>query len=620
MINVYDSKCTDFNNNGLVVLNDTISCNATEELNGNYELELEYPLNNNKWQHLTEGNIIKADGQLYRIYHKLKTSDKIRVNARHIFYDLLDNLLEDVRPTNVSGAGALDWILTHTQYKHKFVGMGDVGGKDTRYFVRKNPVEAIMDTDGIIETWGGELVRDNFTIKLLKERGQDKGVLIAYGKNILGIEETLDIDGICTRLMPIGSDGLLLSEKYIDSPYIDNFSHPKIKVVEFNDIEDEAELRTVATKYMEDNKIDIPQFNYKVDFIELSKTEEYKNYSILETVYMGDTVTIKHSKLGLDLKAKVIKITKNVLTDKIVDVELGSFKQNIASVINNNIQAVKRAVDNTKSHLQTAIDNATNQINSAMGGHVLKRNGELLIMNTEDINTATELARWNLNGLGFSNKGYSGEFRTAITRDGHIVADFIDTGIFNADLIKTGSLNADLITSGTLNADLIKTGCITSKEGKVKIDITEDTINIGNKITFDGTELVFSDDVLLKFKGKDGVDGSDAEVPDYIKSTYIDLTQVASPYIKTNLLDIRSPDTFKNAGLVLRGYWSNSLKDVFEISYTQSVPPTVSLKSNLDATIYLNSHVKFPNSSTGYEVDFNNCTVKNLNVVAKFGA
>ena len=167
MINLYESKETNFNNNGLVVLSDCISCTTTEELNGMYEVVLEYPIDERgKWEYLLEGNILKVDDQLFRIYHKAKNLTSIKANARHIYYDLMDNLLEDVRPTNISGEGALDWILNNTQYPHNFISMGDVGGLGTRYFIRKNPVEAIMGTDGIIATWGGELVRDNFTIKL----------------------------------------------------------------------------------------------------------------------------------------------------------------------------------------------------------------------------------------------------------------------------------------------------------------------------------------------------------------------------------------------------------------------------------------------------------------------
>lgn len=473
MIIVYDKNETSFTHNGLAVLNDCKSCLITEELNGQYELEIEYPLTS-KCQYLTEENIIKADGQLFRIYHRVKTLNSVKVNVRHIFYDLIDNFLENVKVTNMSGFGALDYVLSNTEYPHNFICMGDVSGSNTVSFIRKNPIEAILGTDGIIAVWGGELVRDNFTVKLLNSRGQDRSVLISYGKNIIGIEETLDIDGVCTRLMPVGKDGLLLSEKYIDSPYINSFSHPKIKEQEFYDCETETELRASAEKFMQDNKIDIPMFNYKIDFLELSKTEEYKNYAVLETVYMGDTVTIKHNKLNISLKAKVIKMIKNAITNRIEQVELGGFKANFALGINNSIQNVKTEIVDTKNFLQTSIDNATAQITSALGGYVVKRNGELLIMDTEDVNTATKVWRWNQNGLGYSGTGYNGEFRTAITADGHIVADFMDTG--------------------KLSANIIQAGILKSLNGKVQFNLDGGTLRIGNDDTdyylyFDGDTL-----------------------------------------------------------------------------------------------------------------------------------
>lgn len=189
---------------------------------------------------------------------------------------------------------------------------------------------------------------------------------------------------------------------------------------------------------------------------------------------MGDKVTIKHSKLGIDLKAKVIKIVKNAITNRIEQVELGSFKANFASSINNSIQSIKTEIVDTKNFLKTAMDSATAQITSALGGYVIKRNGELLIMDTEDTNTATRVWRWNQNGLGYSSTGYNGEYRIAITADGHIVADFID--------------------SGKLSANIIQAGILKSLNGKVQFNLDGGTLRIGNSDTdyylyFDGDTL-----------------------------------------------------------------------------------------------------------------------------------
>lgn len=486
MISVYGASETAFTSNGLVVLSDCISCIVTEELNGLYECVIEHPLDSRgKWQYLLEDNILKVDGQLFRGYHKTKTLTSVVFHARHIFYDLAQNLLEDVRPTDLSGTGALDWILNRTQYAHPFTSIGDVGGTNTKYFIRKNPVEAIMGNEGIISIWGGELVRENFLIKLLGARGLDRGVLVAYGKNIQGIEEDLDTSGICTRLMPIGKDGLLLAEKYIDSPCILNYPYPKIKVVEFSDAETEGSLQSAGEAHMVNAKIDIPQFNYKIDFLELSKTEEYKDYAVLERVYMGDTVSIRHSRLNIDLKAKVIKITKNALTDRIEKVELGSFKPNLATGISNAIQEVKQEIVDVKSAYQLAIDNATALITGSQGGNVVIRQDEtgkpieILIMDTTDVLTAEQVWRWNLGGFGHSSTGVNGPFDTAITQDGHIVASFI--------------------TALVINGEQIIAGIIQSKTGKWVLNLDGETFNLGDKLVFDGTNLTFGAGVTLSW-------------------------------------------------------------------------------------------------------------------------
>ena len=480
MINLYDSNETNFNHNGLVVLSDCKVAFVDEELNGKLELELEYPIDaRGKWQYLVEGNILKTDGQLYRIYHKRKILSGIRVNARHIFYNLLANFVESATIGSLNAGGAMGAILSNTQYAHGYTSMSDIDTANTYEVDKQNPVEAIMGSGGVISRYGGELVRDNFTIRLYAARGVDRDVLVSYGKNVIGIEETLNMDSVCTRILPIGKDGLLLPEKYLDSVLIGSYPHPIVKSIEFSDCETEAALRSAGQSYLAANEK--PMVNYAVDFIELTKTVEYKHYSILETVYMGDTVTIRHTKLNIDIKAKVIRIKKNLLTNRIEEVELGSFKPNLASSINTAINTISNQQVQDKTDLQQAIDNATAQINNALGGYVIKRNGELLIMDTEDVLTAVKVWRWNQGGLGYSGTGYNGPFRTAITADGHIVADFMDTG--------------------TLTASLIKTGTITSKTGKLSIGIDDEVLNIGGKIVYDGAtdQVTFAPSVVLSW-------------------------------------------------------------------------------------------------------------------------
>ncbi|MHB1652335.1 MAG: phage tail spike protein [Desulfitobacteriaceae bacterium] len=534
MINLYDSTETNFSHNGLVVLSDCKTAYVEELLNDKFELELEYPIDKRgKWLYIIEGNIIKVGGQLFRIYHKEKTLSGIKVSARHIFYDLLDNFVESCSIGSLNAAGALNGILSNTQYTHGFTSMSDIDTSNTYAIDKQNPVEVIMGNNGVISIYGGELVRDNFTIRLLQARGMDRGVLISYGKNVIGIDETLDMGNVVTRLMPIGKNGLLLTEKYIDSSLISNYPHPIVKFIEFRDCETEDDIRSAGQTYLGQN--DKPLVNYKVDFIELTKTVEYAKYAILETVYMGDTVTVRHSRLGIDLKCKVIRIKKNELTHRIEEVELGSFKPNLASSINGSIATIRTQQTQDKSDLQTAINNATAQINSALGGYVIKRNGELLIMDTEDINTATKVWRWNQGGLGYSGTGYNGPFRTAITADGHIVADFVDTG--------------------ELTASLIKTGTITSKTGKLSIGLDDEVLNIGGKIIYDGEtgEVTFDPSVVLSW---DNITDKPTLAPSNADNTEGKIlgngfTKIGSNYVYTGTLTAEQINAILIAGVTI---------------------------------------------------------------------
>jgi phage minor structural protein len=465
LINIYNSTETDFENNGLAVLDTCIKAEVSEELNGIYDITLEYPLfGNTKWQYLIEDNIIKAPTprgtQLFRIVNKNKTMSSIEIYARHIFYDLLYNFLEDVRPTNLNGAGSLNWILSHTQYTHRFKGYSDILNTGTAYYVRKNPVESILgDLDNsYLKTWGGEVLRDNFDIRINGAIGEDRGYTITWGKNLQGINDKTDYSNVITKVMPVGRDvndnPLLLPEKYIDSPLINNYFKPKIKDFDFPNIKvitnpQEGEtavsqddvytkLREQAALLFSEQNIDKPILDAEIDFVELSKTEEYKDYSILQQIYMGDIVTCKHEKIGINLKAKVVKYTYDAIREKYINITLAdatannaeSVTINIPSVINN----IHLSIDQTKQ--------ITDKLKNALGGYVVKRDGEILIMDTKDIRTATKVWRWNLNGLGYSSTGYNGTYGTAITMDGEIVANFIKTGELDASLITTGIIQS----------------------------------------------------------------------------------------------------------------------------------------------------------------------------------
>lgn len=346
MICVYDKKTTkgNFNNNGLGILNEPISCYITEELNGDYSLELEYAVNSKKAKYLEEWNIIKADDQLFRIYKVEKNSEGkniIKVWAKHIFYDLAYYFIEEMKAENCSVKTALqkclvgDLIVIYT-------ADSDIITANSISVVEKNPVEAIFS---IINIWGlGELKRDNFDVKILKSIGKDAGVLIAQGKNISGLKFNSDTTSVVTKLYPVGKNGVKLTEKYISVPNWNSESYPPfpiIKKVEFKEAEDEVTLRLLAKESA--NVIGLSKVSIDIDFIELSKTKEYEKYKHLQTVNVGDFVIVRHKDFNIDVKVPVLKIKKDILTCVNSKVELGQPKSSILSQLD--MVDIKTSID-----------------------------------------------------------------------------------------------------------------------------------------------------------------------------------------------------------------------------------------------------------------------------------
>jgi len=506
MIKLYDKSTTNFENNGLGILRDVLICTVEEELNSSYILTLEYPSRGFLSESLITGNIIKApcghvsgNDQLFRIKVVSNTLTKKTITAYHIFYDLADFFLEDVYPQNQNGIGALNWMLANTTSPNAFTSFSDIPEAAAARYVKKNVVDALMGTENsFLNTWGGELVRDNFLVKFLQARGQDRGVKIRYGKNITEIKWDIDENGVYTRLYPKGYDGLDIPEKYIDSPLIGIYSNIKNRDYEFSSIKIDIEnsiTETMAQQQLRDavqnlyaGGIDKPAVSISVNFVELSKVQEYYElYSSFESIYLGDTVQAIIPYMGLSLSLKIVKTTYNCLSKIYESFEIGNVKENyVTSVLNKVLEIIKFNDINSTNILTSAKENATNQITNALGGYVYKTQNELFIMDTNNITTAQKIWRWNQGGLGYSSTGVNGTYGIAITADGQIVADFITSGQMSTSRI-TGldgklvsiDLGISSITSSVSNVEtLINNDYLTAEQVNAMQGTNVDNINL----------------------------------------------------------------------------------------------------------------------------------------------
>jgi len=483
---LFPSTATEFTTQGLGALSDAISCIVTEERNGLYELEMQYPQSGIHFSEIQNRCIIYAipspyrEAQPFRVYRITRPINGIAtIYAQHISYDLAGI---PVNPfTAGSAAEALSGMASHAAVESPFSFWTDKSTTANFSVLVPSASRSVLGgvEGSILDVYGGEYLFDKFLVRLYNQRGNDNGVVIRYGKNLTDVEQDANISSVATGVLPywVGAEGELVQGNIVN---VDGtFDFVRIMTIDFSsDFENQptaSELETRAMQYIKSNKIGVPSVSISVSFVQLEQTEEYKDLALLEKCDLCDTVTVQFEALGINAKAEIVRIITDVLLERYESVEVGDIRSNIAYTIADQQQKIEKAP--TTSAMQKAINNATNWLTSADGYVIAVKddNGtwkEILFLDTPSAETAKNVLRINTNGIGFSTNGVNGPYRNAWTIDGSLVADFITTGTLNAALAKIINIDATNINTGTLNADLIKAGNIKSKNGISNFDLS----------------------------------------------------------------------------------------------------------------------------------------------------
>lgn len=458
----YTEKNKVLGSNGKSLDKYCIKCEPDEDLSsGNYILDATFLIEDNLQDLLQEEVILKVlvdyGYEIFRISKVTVGTRYIDVVARQItIADSLTLWLEDVRPTNLNGQGAVSWLLDNAEGKKEIQIVSDIDIVATAYYQRMSLYKALHDNDNsFLNRWGGEVQRRGYTIYINKRIGTDRGFTIREGKNLTGFEGTSNIDNLVTRARGHGYNGIL--GNYIDSSLIGAYNRIYTSVIKYEDVkvkdeynnegydtlaQAQAELDRRIKEEFSKNDIDKIKASYTINFVQLEKTEEYKNYIAAERLFIGDTSRVYIPKLNVDIKVRAMNRKYDILAQKTKEIKLSNYIEAKPLSIKQIVEKLE-LMDSTETILQLAKDNATNLIKSGLkNSHVIVKENEIIIGDTKDINTMAKVWRWNNGGLGFSSTGYYGEFGTAITNDGAIVADFITVGILNAGLIKAGILRS----------------------------------------------------------------------------------------------------------------------------------------------------------------------------------
>ena len=439
---LFSSDATTFTSNGIGRL-DCIDCIVTEERNGQFDLELTIAEGSSHASEIQMSSIILAvprpgsTPQPFRVYNIQKPiNGRFTVYAQHISYQLsfIPCMPFTVLADSTACASTLAALKTNSAEDNPFTFWTDV--TTVASYTQTTPASIRSRLGGVqgsvLDCFGGELEWDGYTVKLHQNRGiQTPTVSLRYGKNITDINQEENISNTITGVCPFwadseGSTVVTLTEKVVESEYADNYPYKRTVPLdlsqEFEAAPTENELKAKAEAYLDGDGIGVPTVSIKVSFIDLADTEEYKDIAQLQSVKLCDKVSVQFEKLGISAVAKVVKTVFDVLKERYNSIEIGSVKASLAQTISDTNGAIETTLDKALF----ATKNATQWLTGSNGYVMAVKNDdgswkELLFLDTNDAETATNVIRINENGIGFSRNGVSGPYQQAWTMDGRLV-------------------------------------------------------------------------------------------------------------------------------------------------------------------------------------------------------
>lgn len=536
---LYEKSETRFASNGLGRLVDCISCEVTEERNGIYECEFQYPVNGRHYEDIIVGRIIfcthddTRTGQPFDIYKRSAViNGVVTFSACHISYRLSTIVVRPYEAT--SCALALSRIRQNSLSENPFTFSTD---KQLNIVWRTNVPIRIKEMLGgsdnsILDVYGpGEYEWDKFEVKFNLYRGEEKDIEIRYGKNLTDLTDEIDFNNTYNAVVPYwvnpdGNEMLVLPEYVVMSPeavatiepWTDDlsniitdqdgtnleFAYAETKAIPLDLSEyfldgkpSLGDMRVKAGQILSQRKAWVPSENIEVDFVQLWQTPEYEDVAPLQRVNLCDTVSVVHPDLGINVRIKVIKTVYDVLLDRYSAMELGTPQTSFADIITKGALTQARVEFATESKVLSTVERFAQGISGAYGGHVVTiydenmQPMETLWMDTADTETAQNVIKINKLGIGFSTTGYNGPYTNAWTIDGTLNADFIKAGTLVADIIKSGKLSS---LDGSTYFDL-DTGYYGSSDGRSGVYLKGKMIRF-RQSTLDPASAALQSDIM----------------------------------------------------------------------------------------------------------------------------
>lgn len=431
---------------GIGHLTDILTTDVHEARNSVYEFSFTYPSNGIHAEEIEADRYVLAKPnytdvpQLFKIYEAGgNLAGQIEAKCEHVSYALSGKIITSGTAGSCTAACLL---LTGSAGSFTITTDKNVNAD----FKIKEPSSVRSWFGGkegsLLDVYGtGEWYYDNFDAVLKLHRGADRGVQLRYGKNLTELSQIININNLATAVQGYykAENGTITLGTKISTGLTLNL--PQERAIDFsNEVDPESatpivtQLDNLTNDYIANNQLDTAIKTITLDFIQEG--------GLTERVDLCDTVHIFFEALGISASLKCVETHWDVINERYTKCVFGNARTDITDTINT---VQKEVADKPSvSEMGKAIDTATKLITGNLGGYVVMNDSdndgepdEILIMDTPDISTATNVIRMNQSGIGLSTTGYVGPYTTALTASG-IVADAITTGVLNANLIKAG--------------------------------------------------------------------------------------------------------------------------------------------------------------------------------------
>ena len=325
--------------------------------------------------------------QPFRIYRIVPDLEKVTVYARHLFYDLLDNMIKSLKPdATMAGSTVVQRLSAGALTEHEFAFYSDLTStaKEVEWEAI-NPLEALMGDEGLMAKYYGELARDWYDVYVVRRVGVDTDIQIREGKNLLGVSYDVDTTDVVTRIMPTGEDKdgntLYLPEVFIDSPYVNDYTHPKwmhLAVSDAREVPKGDDKKTKNQCYTEmrqaardefDKGCDLPKITLTIDFINTAETEEYRDYALLQNIYLGDAVKVIAPKIGISVSLRLTQYTYDCILRKYTSMTLGTVAEALEGNMISSRQIPSGSISGTKLQ-QNSVGSLQLKADSILTGHL----------------------------------------------------------------------------------------------------------------------------------------------------------------------------------------------------------------------------------------------------------